>query len=86
LQGGLLVLLLFSIAVSSMSLFVQQLILSHTLKSGKLISSHSSFRFTQSRTKRAVAFSIFSFLIAIVVWAAFRDPYTSQFSRLADPS
>ncbi|MFA0309745.1 transporter [Vibrio splendidus] len=86
LQGGLLVLLLFSIAVSSMSLFVQQLILGHTLKSGKLISSHSSFRFTQSRTKRAVAFSIFSFLIAIVVWAAFRDPYTSQFSRLADPS
>ncbi|MEL0607479.1 ABC transporter permease subunit [Vibrio echinoideorum] len=86
LQGGLLVLLLFSIAVSSMSLFIQQLILGHSLKSGKLISSHSSFRFTQSRTKRAVAFSIFSFLIAIVVWAAFRDPYTSQFSRLADPS
>ncbi|PMG43719.1 transporter [Vibrio lentus] len=86
LQGGLLVLLLFSIAVSSMSLFVQQLILGHSLKSGKLISSHTSFRFTQSRTKRTVAFSIFSFLIAIVVWAAFRDPYTSQFSRLADPS
>ncbi|MCF7506014.1 ABC transporter permease subunit [Vibrio sp. L3-7] len=86
LQGGLLVLLLFSIAVSSMSLFIQQLILGHSLKSGKLISSHSSFRFTQSRTKRAVAFSIFSFLIAIVVWAAFRDPYTSQFARLADPS
>ncbi|MEZ9654205.1 ABC transporter permease subunit [Vibrio splendidus] len=86
LQGGLLVLLLFSIAVSSMSLFVQQLILGHSLKSGKLISSHSSFRFTQSRTKRAVAFSIFSFLIAIVVLAAFRDPYTSQFARLADPS
>ncbi|PMM63037.1 ABC transporter permease subunit [Vibrio lentus] len=86
LQGGLLVLLLFSIAVSSMSLFVQQLILGHSLKSGKLISSHSSFRFTQSRIKRAVAFSIFSFLIAIVVWAAFRDPYTSQFARLADPS
>ncbi|MEZ9157980.1 ABC transporter permease subunit [Vibrio lentus] len=86
LQGGLLVLLLFSIAVSSMSLFVQQLILGHSLKSGKLISSHSSFRFTQSCTKRAVAFSIFSFLIAIVVWAAFLDPYTSQFSRLADPS
>ncbi|MEZ8116286.1 ABC transporter permease subunit [Vibrio splendidus] len=86
LQGGLLVLLLFSIAVSSMSLFVQQLILGHSLKSGKLISSHSSFRFTQSRTKRAVAFSIFSFLCAIVIWAAFRDPYTSQFSRLADPS
>ncbi|PTO74716.1 ABC transporter permease subunit [Vibrio splendidus] len=86
LQGGLLVLLLFSIGVSSLSLFVQQLILGHSLKSGKLISSHSSFRFTQSRTKRAVAFSIFSFLIAIVVWAAFRDPYTSQFARLADPS
>ncbi|MFA0057306.1 ABC transporter permease subunit [Vibrio echinoideorum] len=86
LQGGLLVLLLFSITVSSMSLFIQQLILGHSLKSGKLISSHSSFRFTQSRTKRAVAFSIFSFLIAIVVWAAFRDPYTSQFARLADPS
>ncbi|MEZ8731090.1 ABC transporter permease subunit [Vibrio splendidus] len=86
LQGGLLVLLLFSIAVSSMSLFVQQLILGHSLKSGKLISSHSSFRFTQSRTKRAVAFSIFSFLIAIVVWAAFRDPYISQFARLAEPS
>ncbi|MBU2909042.1 ABC transporter permease subunit [Vibrio splendidus] len=86
LQGGLLVLLLFSIAVSSTSLFVQQLILGHSLKSGKLISSHSSFRFTQSRTKRAVAFSIFSFLSAIVIWAAFRDPYTSQFARLADPS
>ncbi|MBE8558466.1 MULTISPECIES: ABC transporter permease subunit [Vibrio] len=86
LQGGLLVLLLFSIAVSSMSLFVQQLILSHSLKSGKLISSHSSFRFTQSRAKRVTAFAIFSFLITIVVWAAFRDPYTSQFARLADPS
>ncbi|WP_016766930.1 ABC transporter permease subunit, partial [Vibrio cyclitrophicus] len=86
LQGGLLVLLLFSIAVSSMSLFVQQLILGHSLKSGKLISSHSSFRFTQSRAKRVTAFAIFSFLITIVVWAAFRDPYTSQFARLADPS
>ncbi|OQQ09682.1 transporter [Vibrio splendidus] len=86
LQGGLLVLLLFSIAVSSMSLFVQQLILGHSLKSGKLISSHSSFRFTQNRAKRVTAFAIFSFLIAIVVWAAFRDPYTSQFARLASPS
>ncbi|MDA0150860.1 ABC transporter permease subunit [Vibrio sp. Makdt] len=86
LQGGLLVLLLFSIAVSSISLFVQQLILGHSLKSGKLISSHSSFRFTQSRAKRVTAFAIFSFLIAIVVWAAFRDPYTSQFARLASPS
>ncbi|MCC4772680.1 ABC transporter permease subunit [Vibrio cyclitrophicus] len=86
LQGGLLVLLLFSITVSSMSLFVQQLILGHSLKSGKLISSHSSFRFTQSRAKRVTAFAIFSFLITIVVWAAFRDPYTSQFARLADPS
>ncbi|MGO2160732.1 MAG: ABC transporter permease subunit [Vibrio toranzoniae] len=86
LQGGLLVLLLLSIAVSSMSLFVQQLILGHSLKSGKLISSHSSFRFTQSRAKRVTAFAIFSLLIAIVVWAAFRDPYTSQFARLASPS
>ncbi|TKF90768.1 ABC transporter permease subunit [Vibrio sp. F13] len=86
LQGGLLVLLLFSIAVSSMSLFVQQLILGHSLKSGKLISSHSSFRFTQNRAKRVTAFAIFSFLIAIVVWAAFRDLYTSQFARLASPS
>ncbi|WP_086969161.1 ABC transporter permease subunit [Vibrio coralliirubri] len=86
LQGGLLVLLLFSIAVSSMSLFVQQLILGHSLKSGKLISSHSSFRFTQNRAKRVTALAIFSFLIAIVVWAAFRDPYTSQFARLASPS
>ena len=86
LQGGLLVLLLFSIAVSSISLFVQQLILGHSLKSGKLISSHSSFRFTHSRAKRVTAFAIFSFLIAIVVWAAFRDPYTSQFARLASPS
>ncbi|WP_373952132.1 ABC transporter permease subunit [Vibrio pomeroyi] len=86
LQGGLLVLLLFSIAVSSISLFVQQLILGHSLKSGKLISSHSSFRFTQSRAKRVTALAIFSFLIVIVVWAAFRDPYTSQFARLASPS
>ncbi|MEZ8612658.1 ABC transporter permease subunit [Vibrio sp. 10N.222.51.C8] len=86
LQGGLLVLLLFSIAVSSMSLFVQQLILGHSLKSGKLISSHSSFRFTQNRAKRVTAFAIFCFIIAIVVWAAFRDPYTSQFARLASPS
>ncbi|PTP32579.1 ABC transporter permease subunit [Vibrio splendidus] len=86
LQGGLLVLLLFSIGVSSLSLFVQQLILGHSLKSGKLISSHSSFRFTQNRAKRVTAFAIFSFLIAIVLWAAFRDPYTSQFARLADPS
>ena len=86
LQGGLLVLLLFSIAVSSISLFVQQLILGHSLKSGKLISSHSSFRFTESRAKRVTAFAIFSFLIAIVIWAFFRDPYTSQFARLASPS
>lgn len=86
LQGGLLVLLLFSIAVSSISLFVQQLILGHSLKSGKLISSHSSFRFTESRAKRVTAFAIFSFLITIVIWAAFRDPYTSQFARLASPS
>ncbi|WP_434568194.1 ABC transporter permease subunit [Vibrio chagasii] len=86
LQGGLLVLLLFSIAVSSISLFVQQMILGHSLKSGKLISSHSSFRFTQSRAKRVTAFAIFSFLIAIVMWAFFRDPYTSQFARLASPS
>ncbi|PQJ64357.1 transporter [Vibrio chagasii] len=86
LQGGLLVLLLFSIAVSSISLFVQQLILGHSLKSGKLISSHSSFRFTESRTKRVTAFAIFSFLIAIVIWAFFRDPYTSPFARLAAPS
>ncbi|NOH33550.1 ABC transporter permease subunit [Vibrio chagasii] len=86
LQGGLLVLLLFSIAVSSISLFVQQLILGHSLKSGKLISSHSSFRFTESRAKRLTAFAIFSFLIAIVIWAFFRDPYTSQFARLASPS
>ncbi|MFM2606678.1 ABC transporter permease subunit [Vibrio chagasii] len=86
LQGGLLVLLLFSIAVSSISLFIQQLILGHSLKSGKLISSHSSFRFTESRAKRVTAFAIFSFLIAIVIWAFFRDPYTSQFARLASPS
>ncbi|OCH18164.1 transporter [Aliivibrio sp. 1S165] len=86
LQGGLLVLLFLSIMISSFGLLLQQLILGHSLKSGKLISSHSSFQLTKSAPKRMIALSILSFLLLIAVWALFRDPYSSQFSRLASPN
>ncbi|MGV2986317.1 ABC transporter permease subunit [Vibrio sp. E150_011] len=86
LQGGLLILLLISISISSISLFVQKWLLGHSLKSGKLISSHSSLTFTSSTRKRMVAISIFTLLLVIIIWSAVRDPYTSQFVRLASPS
>jgi peptide/nickel transport system permease protein len=83
LQGGLLVLLFLSIMISSFGLLLQQLILGDSLKSGKLISSHSTFQFTKSLPKQLIAFSIFSFLLLIAIWSLFRDPYSSQFARLA---
>lgn len=86
LQGGLLVLLFISIFISSLSLLVQQLLLGHSLRNGKLISSHSSFAFTSSNNKRLTAGLIFSLLLAVVIWSLFRDPFSSQFIRLAAPS
>jgi peptide/nickel transport system permease protein len=86
LQGGLLVLLAFSILVSSISIMIQRALLGHSATSGKLISSHSTFRFTQSRTKRTASVIIFALLIGCAGWALLRDPYLIQFSRLAAPS
>ncbi|WP_261903985.1 ABC transporter permease subunit [Vibrio fortis] len=86
LQGGLLVLLAFSILVSSISIMIQRALLGHSATSGKLISSHSTFRFTQSRTKRIASVIIFALLIGCAGWALLRDPYLIQFSRLAAPS
>lgn len=86
LQGGLLVLLVFSMLISSSSLVLQRYLLGHSLKSGKLISSHSHFRLTQSKTKLTISAGIFALLIACIILALFRDPYLIQFSRLASPS
>ncbi len=86
LQGGLLVLLLISIFISSIGLLIQQWLLGHSLKSGKLISSHSTFSFTSSKGKRITAYSIFAVLILVVGWSLVADPFTSQYVRLAAPS
>lgn len=86
LQGGLLVLLAFSILISSVSIMIQRALLGHSATSGKLISSHSTFRFTQSRTKRNASLTIFALLIGCAGWALIRDPYLIQFPRLASPS
>ncbi|MEX3071205.1 ABC transporter permease subunit [Vibrio alginolyticus] len=86
LQAGLLVLLVFSILISSASILLQRWLLGHSVSSGKLISSHSTFRFTQNKIKRAVSGVIFVLLAGCVGWALLRDPYLIQFSRLAPPS
>ncbi|WP_431193061.1 ABC transporter permease subunit [Vibrio alginolyticus] len=86
LQGGLLVLLVFSMLISSASILLQRWLLGHSVTSGKLISSHSTFRFTQSTTKRIVSATIFALLIGCAGWALMRDPYTIQFTRLESPS
>ncbi|WP_063651416.1 ABC transporter permease subunit [Aliivibrio fischeri] len=86
LQGGLLVLLLFSMFISSSSILLQRWLLGHSITSGKLISSHSSFRFTQSKAKRTLSLFIFTLLIGCACWALIRDPYAIQFSRLEAPS
>ncbi|WP_117234818.1 ABC transporter permease subunit [Vibrio maerlii] len=86
LQGGLLALFTFSILISSLSLFVEKLILGNALTSGKLISSHSTFSFTKSRAKRFASISIFGLLAGCAIWALFRDPLSSQFMRLEGPS
>lgn len=86
LQGGLLVLFGFSMLISSLSLVAERMILGNALTSGKLISSHSSFSFTQSRAKRAASVVIFSLLVGCAFWAGLRDPLTSQFMRLEAPS
>jgi peptide/nickel transport system permease protein len=85
-QGGLLVLLLFSILVSSFGILLQKVVLGHSLQSGKLVSSHSSFNFTSSKIKRALSVMIFTSLTIIVWWASQRDATTSQFARLAAAS
>ena len=86
LQGGLLVLLIFSILISSTSILIQRWLLGQSVTSGKLISSHSTFRFTQSRTKRTVSVVIITLLVICAGWSLLRDPYSIQFSRLASPS
>lgn len=86
LQGGLLVLLVFSILISSTSILIQKLLLGQMLNNGKLISSHSSFSFTKSKVKLYSAVGIFAFLFIFTLWASLRDPYTTQFSRLIAPS
>lgn len=85
LQAGLLVLLVFSILISSVSILLQRWLLGHSVSSGKLISSHSTFRFTKNKTKRAVSGAIFVLLACCVAWALLRDPYLIQYSRLAPP-
>lgn len=86
LQAGLLVLLIFSILISSASILFQRWLLGHSVSNGKLISSHSTFRFTQNKTKRTVSGTILVLLAGCVGWALLRDPYLIQFSRLAPPS
>lgn len=86
LQGGLLILLVFSMFISSGSLILQRYLLGHSIKSGKLISTHSHFRLTQSKTKRIISVGIFSLLACCIILALFRDPYLIQFSRLERPS
>ncbi|QIA63609.1 ABC transporter permease subunit [Vibrio astriarenae] len=86
LQGGLLVLLVFSICVSSLGIMLQKLVLGHSLQSGKLISSHSTFSFTSSKLKRALSVAIFASLAVVVLWGSQRDATLSQFARLAQPS
>ncbi len=86
LQGGLLALFAFSILISSLSLLVEKAILGNALSSGKLISTHSTFSFTKSKAKRLASFSIFALMIGCVLWASIRDPFTSQFMRLENPS
>ncbi|MDN2481359.1 ABC transporter permease subunit [Vibrio agarivorans] len=85
-QGGLLVLLLFSILVSSLGILLQKVVLGHSLQSGKLVSSHSSFNFTRSKLKRSLSVMIFTSLAIVVWWASQRDATTSQFARLAAAS
>ncbi|PSW16830.1 transporter [Photobacterium rosenbergii] len=86
LQGGLLFLLVMSIAISSLTILFQHLWLGQGLKSGKLITSNPPLGFTKNRTKRIVSASIFLLLVGFALWAEMRDPYTSQFSRLLSPS
>ncbi len=86
LQGGLLVLLLFSMAVSITSLVIERAIVGNALQSGKLISTNSSFNFTQSKLKRAVSFGLLGLMAGCAIWAMVRDPFTTQFMRLESPS
>ncbi|MDN3717665.1 ABC transporter permease subunit [Vibrio breoganii] len=86
LQGGLLVLLVFSITISCIGILLQKIILGKALSSGKLIGSQSSFSFTKNKWKRLSSFSIFVVLFVFVGIATLNDPYTSQFGRLVSPS
>lgn len=85
-QGGLLVLLVFSICVSSLGIVLQKLVLGHSAQAGKLVSSHSSFNFTSSKLKMGMSIAIFATLAIVVLWASQRDATMTQFARLAAPS
>ncbi|CAH0529479.1 ABC transporter permease subunit [Vibrio hippocampi] len=86
LQGGLLVLLVISMAISSLSLLLQRKLLGHSATNGKLISSHSAFKFTQSNVKRVAAGVIFVLLASCALIASLRDPFAIQFMRLEPAS
>lgn len=86
LQGGLLVLLLFSMLVSSVALLLQRHVLGPTTDSGKLISSHQHFQFTQTTAKRWLSASLLGLLVFCALWALLRDPYTIAHPRLAPMS
>ncbi|MFM2587345.1 ABC transporter permease subunit [Vibrio sp. TBV020] len=86
LQGGLLVLLIFSMLISSLSILLQRWVLGQSVSSGKLISSHSKFGFTTNKTKQITSAALLTILATCAVWALLRDPYTIQFTRLATPS
>ncbi|MDR9828855.1 ABC transporter permease subunit [Vibrio sp. FNV 38] len=85
-QGGLIVLLVFSILISSLGIMLQKIVLGHSVHSGKLVSSHSTFSFTRSKVKRVLSLAIFAVLTVLVIWASQRDASITQFTRLASPS
>ncbi|NLS12143.1 ABC transporter permease subunit [Vibrio sp. SM6] len=86
LQGGLLVLLVFSMLISGASILLQRFVLGRAVTSGKLVSSHSTFHFTRNPIKRTISATLFALLIVCAAWALLRDPYTIQFTRLEPPS
>jgi peptide/nickel transport system permease protein len=72
--------------ISSISILLQKRVLGHSVTSGKLISSHSHFRFTTNRIKQVLSATLFALLSACVIASMYRDPYTIQFMRLEAPS
>ncbi|MBK2356680.1 ABC transporter permease subunit [Francisella hispaniensis] len=86
LQGGLLALLIFSILISCIGIMLQRWLLGHSTTSGKLISNHPKFSFTKSRIKIIISLMIFMSLAICAISGSLRDPYSTQFTRLASPS